>query len=941
MTLVHTLDGDIDRVALVENGSSDIFFRDEMCFLRAKLGPIDVDQMSKAVSGIRRPLSLLQPPLGVSCDAVRFCVDVLRLRALGPGAQDPSRPASRGGGAKAALGHIFFISSEPFVCTSPSTEAPDDVQVHFLNCSPVPWNHQAIPANGWQLHCPPYASDEEVSSCLRKTIRAARLGLLLGSLGDVTIIAHAGPRTQLMEFTGQISWHRLVPGQTVRLLAKILYSPFLVSGTVVPPGSPNSSGRPMSPEEALDELNAFLGETEEDVLYIEVQYTHSFLPPATTVTTRGAGSVKRNGPDPTWSPRTRSQSARLSAAGARDVASSTLEFQTKFIESFASCLDPVAALSMLWTVYGDGGIVDVDADSREALLLAMTIETLRWRAASAAPFTSLRHSRHSSDCSFGPYHPMSDPGEEDFYTAGLEGVDSGDESEGSDGRLHPPVSRKERTQPFGALDSIAEGSSVSSRTFIGAAHCPSPPPRLGLQPIPGAWAEEPETLSLPPPVVGSDEYTNKQHKQPEEVDEDGACEVRLQLCRTKRGYIGDSASASPPVATSSTPTFDGDLNMSTTPGADSSQNVFPPNRLHDAPWPKFPNTFPAGMEHDNVAAVAAGMMQTTAPASAYRPYDYENAQFLQDAVPIKADTRGNIDDNQTGGMCDNTMSSDITTGDDDPRINRDSAISLDNQSDAHSSVYLLSREAAVILSNDPTTSDAYLFTTPGSTSRPIPASLPKTTAVTTATTTTAGTATVATTANTNTHMIPLNATSLVSEMAQQAIQNKRSVGTDSLWSLAMGAMDAAGWQDEKTTGLQSGVESSLGGGLDDGGHGGAYDSAQDDAAQAAGESNRLESNEDGSNNDGRRYGVYDQVRGVQRQQHDGSNNDGRRYGVHYKVQQQRQHYDGSNDDSRRHGVHYPVLQQQHQQQRQQQQEQQQHRRWLTYRGRDVAGPPWL
>lgn len=397
------LDSVIDRVAIVESRVGDTGASGH--WVLSTLREVDVAHIVGLTTIIGGTYDTMTQVPGSIRSAVQFCTDLLLFSTARHGPEFEAFPGSIQDTARSGLGHIFMISSETVSC---SEAAPDGIQVHYINPTPLPWEWQPRLGHGWQLHLPPplrmesrtQTEPDGSSGWLVKLFHSARLGLLPGRLKDVTMAIDAGPNCTIQRVLGRTGWEYLNPGQTVRLLVKVQHSS-RPSPRTPAADVPDVSEFVVSSQEALDELDTLLGEAVQELIHVELRYRHTLLPPGTVLSLRETGTVKKHATDLTWSP--------VSARKSLDDPYSAVGFQIRLIEFVASSQHPKQALAVLESIYGDAG--GARAGAYRPPLLKCMLEELHHRASTLdrpQPHDALRLSNDEEDLMASP--PQSDLG---------------------------------------------------------------------------------------------------------------------------------------------------------------------------------------------------------------------------------------------------------------------------------------------------------------------------------------------------------------------------------------------------------------------------------------------------------------------------------------------------------------------------------------------------
>ncbi len=370
--VASNLDPVSDRVAIVE--SSLEASSNGGHWVISSLRKVDVAHILEVVTAVGGTHEPATRAAGPPHSSVQFCAATLRFwgsyhgpgyRSFSGGASDTARPG---------LGHIFLISPDRI----PSPEAaPDGIQVHYVNPTPLPCRLQSGSGSGWQLHLPlPLITEGEIPSeyedpaaWLAKVIQSAKLGVLPGNLKDVSVSIFAGANCTVETVLGQTEWDYLNPGQTIRLLVKVRRGSTPDTRTPMA-DSPGVLEYGVSSQEALNELDILLGEAVEELVHVEVRYEHTLLPPGTTLSIQETGTAKKHTADLTWSP--------ISARKSLDDPHSAVAFQIRLIEFIASSQHPQQALAVLEIIYGHAYVAE--AGTCKPPLLKRMLEELHRRA---------------------------------------------------------------------------------------------------------------------------------------------------------------------------------------------------------------------------------------------------------------------------------------------------------------------------------------------------------------------------------------------------------------------------------------------------------------------------------------------------------------------------------------------------------------------------------
>ena len=326
-----------DRIGIVASASCGSQLG-ATCVLLSALQPVDVEQVRHVLMAIEKNDNVREHRVPKIQDTLKFCSELFHTSA---GGCDGRSGSDLYGQRRRAARHIFIITAEPNVCSQTIEEG---FQVHLINPGIVPRQWPNVSQEGWRLHLPATRTGRlglsggstASYSQIQKAIESARLGMSFGQLTDVTIDICASTSVQIESVIGDIAYDKLKPGETAHLLLKVKPGP-------AGPVRPNVLGPYNSSEVALAELDTLLGETVQELFYVDVRYRHTLLPKDTTLRTRKASSIRRHNLNSLWSP--------ISAQSAADEGHPSGHFHDWLGQFLASRHSPGQALAILKTLY--------------------------------------------------------------------------------------------------------------------------------------------------------------------------------------------------------------------------------------------------------------------------------------------------------------------------------------------------------------------------------------------------------------------------------------------------------------------------------------------------------------------------------------------------------------------------------------------------------------
>lgn len=329
--------------------SSDVLANDGCSVIQKLQRPdtIEIHHMLASIHGLEQDTI---PNTNTLQSALRLSVEMLLRTARS--SSTPETPLSIGScfQEQRATGHVFILSSN---VDDVSFRGYEDIQVHLLNPSAVPWRRNLFDHNGWQIPATwPAHSGVGVSpgdegrllSQLRKVLSHARTGYLPGQLHELVIDVKPAANCKIEDVIGRSEYTALGPGQVAQVFVKVKVPAF--HQFLPKKGNARAAGDLMDNAEAmLGELDALLGERIEDILHVEVRYKHNLLPEDATVSTRKVGTIKRHAAKSPWAlPMARQQMKDENKLA---------QVQARIGFFLASSLEPQYALVALQQLYGD------------------------------------------------------------------------------------------------------------------------------------------------------------------------------------------------------------------------------------------------------------------------------------------------------------------------------------------------------------------------------------------------------------------------------------------------------------------------------------------------------------------------------------------------------------------------------------------------------------